>query len=144
MYSGWLGNRKARGPISLMIVIAALEKRRYHKRQRRWRKWVERCQYRCRRQQQIAIVVSASLDQQRTGRQDSLKFTPNWERTPTLFGPLGVAHNIPIMGSLHNQNQTIAEIPNQSIQGFETIFDPTTMEAIALGSKVHDHLPLIV
>ena len=63
---------------------------------------------------------------------------------PTLFGLLGVGHSIPIMGSLYDQNRTTKEIVNLSIQRLEATFDLTTMEAIALESKVRDHLLLTV
>ena len=61
-----------------------------------------------------------------------------------MSSPLGIAHSVPIMGSLHGQNQIADGITNPSIQRLQASFDPTAMEAIVLGSKVRDHLLLTI
>ena len=63
---------------------------------------------------------------------------------PTLIGPLGVGHSVPIMGSLHDRNQTANGMTDPSTHRLEATFDPITMEAIAPWSKVCDHLLLII
>ena len=63
---------------------------------------------------------------------------------PTLSGPLGIGHSIPIMGSSYDRNQTTKRITNLSIQRLEATFDSFATVAIAPESKIHDHLLLTV
>ena len=63
---------------------------------------------------------------------------------PTVSSSLGVGNGVPIMGSLHDRNQTGKGIVNPSTQRLQAPFDSTAMEAIALGAKVRDHLLLTV
>ena len=71
-------------------------------------------------------------------------FTPSKERTPTLLGLLRVGHNIPIMGSLYEQNWSIEGSIDPSTKRQEVIFGSFAAEAIAQELKIHDHMLLIV
>ena len=85
----------------------------------------------------------ASQDQHQTGGKQTLKVTPSWERPPTVYGPLGVGHSVPILGSVYDRNQA-AKYSDPSIQGQEASLESTAAGVNTPDSKVRDHLLLTV
>ena len=90
---------------------------------------MERRRYRRRRVARTAGLFHTSKDQSQTGGKVAVKSTPSWERTPTLFDPLGVGHSIPIMGSLYDRNQFVEGKINPSIKRLEATIDSSAAEA---------------
>ena len=63
---------------------------------------------------------------------------------PTLLGPLAVGHNIPIMGSLYDQNQSTKGKVNPFYERHKATLRSTAIEAIAQVPKGRDHVLLAV
>ena len=84
---------------------------------------MERRRYRRKRVARTARLFHTSKDQSQTGGKVVVKSTPRWERTPTLFDPVGVGHRIPIMGSLYDRNQFVEGKINLSIKRLEANVD---------------------
>ena len=124
-------------------MYASPGKRRRQKRKRKWTKWVERRRYRRSTKQRTIAIVFASQDQHQTGGKQSLKVTPSWERPPTVYGPLGVGHSVPILGSLYDRNQK-NQITDPSKKGQEASLELTAAGVQTPDSKVRDHLLLTV
>ena len=106
-------------------------------------KGLERRRYRRRTRQKTIANLLASKDQHQTGGKQTLKVTPSWERPPTVYGPLEVGHNIPMLGSLYDRNQG-KQITDPSIQGQEASLESTVVGVYTPDSKVRDHLLLTV
>ena len=104
---------------------------------------MERRRYRHKQLQRTLATFHASQDQHQTGGKEALNVTPSWERQPTVYGPLGVGHSIPILGSLYDQNQA-AKYSDPSIQGQEASLESTAAGVNTPDSKVRDHLLLTV
>ena len=78
-----------------------------------------------------------------TSGKDTLKVTPSWERLPIVFGPLGVGHSVPILGSLYDQNQDVQHT-DPSIKGQEATLESSVAGVNTPDSKVRDHLLLTI
>ena len=81
----------SQGPCIPNMSYNSPGKRRRHRSKRKWKRWVDRRRYRCRKRQWTIATVCASKDQHQTGGQYSVKVTPSWERPPTVLGPMGEA-----------------------------------------------------
>ena len=60
-----------------------------------------------------------------------------------MYGPLGVGHSVPILGSVYDRNQA-AKYSDPSIQGQEASLESTAAGVNTPDSKVRDHLLLTV
>ena len=60
-----------------------------------------------------------------------------------MYGPLGVGHSVPIMGSLHDRNQQ-NQTSDPSRKGQEAPLELTAAGVQTPDSKVRDHLLLTV
>ena len=58
----------------------------------------------------LIVKGNASKYQQQISGKFSVESTPSSERTPRLYGPLGVGLSIPIVGSLYDQTSLQREL----------------------------------
>ena len=114
---------------------------RRQRRERKWRRQMERRRYRHKQRIQTAMMVQAeaSKEQHQIGGKSAVKFTPAQERTPTMRAPTTSIHSIPIFGSLYEACR-FAVKNDMSERTQEAALVPAAVGSVTQGTRDRDHV----